>query len=67
MIDNQSVQAWVSAYERVWRTAGTDQVADLFTTDATYRMAPFKDRLAASTPSAGCGTPSATARTTSSP
>jgi hypothetical protein len=43
MIDNQSVQAWVGAYERVWRTAGTDRVADLFTTDATYRMAPFKD------------------------
>ena len=43
MIDNQSAQAWVRAYERLWRTAGTDQVADLFTTDATYQMSPFKE------------------------
>ena len=35
---------WVSAYERAWRTAGTDQVAELFTPDATYQMAPFEDR-----------------------
>jgi ketosteroid isomerase-like protein len=34
---------WVSAYERAWRTAGTEQLADLFTHDATYRMAPFED------------------------
>lgn len=43
MIDNQSLQAWVGAYERLWRTSGTDQVGELFTTDATYRMAPFKE------------------------
>ena len=46
MIDNQSVQAWVRAYERVWRTAGTDQVGELFTTDATYRMSPWRKPVA---------------------
>ncbi|MGH9011085.1 MAG: nuclear transport factor 2 family protein [Acidimicrobiia bacterium] len=43
MIDSSSVRAWVGAYERVWRTAGTDQVAELFTTDATYQMSPFAE------------------------
>jgi ketosteroid isomerase-like protein len=33
----------VAAYERAWRTAGTESLADLFTPDATYRMAPFED------------------------
>ena len=28
---------WVDAYERAWRTDGTDGLADLFTADATYR------------------------------
>jgi ketosteroid isomerase-like protein len=35
---------WVSRYERAWRTAGTDHLADLFTADATYSTAPFEDQ-----------------------
>jgi ketosteroid isomerase-like protein len=35
---------WVEAYERAWRTAGTDRLAELFTRDATYQMAPFEER-----------------------
>jgi ketosteroid isomerase-like protein len=35
---------WVSAYERAWRTAGTDRLAEIFTPDATYQMSPFEDR-----------------------
>src|SRR2546423_15720370 len=35
---------WVAAYERAWRTAGTDPLAELFTPDATYQMAPFQER-----------------------
>lgn len=34
---------WVAAYEKAWRTAGTESLADLFTADATYRAAPFED------------------------
>jgi SnoaL-like domain len=35
---------WVAAYERAWRTPGTDGLADLFTRDATYRTTPFDER-----------------------
>jgi uncharacterized protein YciI len=36
---------WVAAYERAWRTAGTASLADLFTTGARYRAAPFEEPL----------------------
>jgi hypothetical protein len=41
MIDESKVKAWVDGYERIWRTAGTEQIAELFTNDATYQMHPF--------------------------
>ena len=34
--------AWVAAYERAWRAAGTASLPELFTADATYRPAPFE-------------------------
>jgi hypothetical protein len=37
------IAGWVAAYERAWRTAGTGQLAELFTPGATYRMAPFEE------------------------
>jgi hypothetical protein len=43
VIDGSSVRAWVAGYERAWRTAGTDQIGELFTTGATYQMAPFQE------------------------
>jgi hypothetical protein len=43
MIDESGVRAWVRLYERAWRTAGTDQLDGLFTSDATYQMAPFEE------------------------
>jgi hypothetical protein len=43
VIDESSVRAWVDGYEQAWRTAGTDQIDVLFTTDATYQMAPFHE------------------------
>jgi hypothetical protein len=42
-LDRSSVRAWVTAYERAWRAIGTEQVGELFTADATYRMAPFQE------------------------
>ncbi|HXR30446.1 MAG TPA: nuclear transport factor 2 family protein [Solirubrobacterales bacterium] len=42
-LDRESVSAWVAAYERAWRTAGTDPLRDLFAADATYRMSPYED------------------------
>ena len=43
MIGKSSVGDWVRRYERAWRTAGTDQLDGLFTTDATYQTAPFQE------------------------
>ena len=40
-MDRDGVCAWVDAYERVWRCAGTDGLAELFTTDATYLPSPW--------------------------
>jgi SnoaL-like domain len=37
------VDAWVAAYERAWRTAGTEPLRDLFSEEATYRMSPYAE------------------------
>jgi ketosteroid isomerase-like protein len=42
-LSRESVDAWVAAYERVWRTAGTAGLRDLFAEDATYRMSPYEE------------------------
>lgn len=34
---------WLDAYERAWRTAGTDRLADLFTADVTYSPSPWRE------------------------
>lgn len=36
-----SVETWVSAYEDLWRTAGTDRLAELFTDDVAYLPSPW--------------------------
>jgi ketosteroid isomerase-like protein len=41
MTDRVTVAAWVDAYERAWRTPGTDALSQLFTDDATYSMDPY--------------------------
>jgi SnoaL-like domain len=41
-IERSDVETWVAAYERAWRTAGTELLGGLFTEDATYRMSPYK-------------------------
>jgi len=42
MASRASVEAWIGTYERVWRTAGTDSLGELFTADAGYRMSPYE-------------------------
>ena len=34
---------WIEGYERAWRTAGTEPLADLFTPDARYLPGPFEE------------------------
>lgn len=43
MLDRARVERWIGAYERAWRTVGTDSLAELFCKDAGYRMSPYKD------------------------
>jgi hypothetical protein len=41
-VDRAQFSDWIAAYERAWRTPGTDSLADLFAVDASYRTAPFE-------------------------
>lgn len=43
MADRAAVESWVEAYERAWRTPGTEGLAELFAPDATYSTAPFTE------------------------
>jgi ketosteroid isomerase-like protein len=40
-VNADQIMSWVAAYERAWRTPGTEALAGLFTPDATYRMSPY--------------------------
>jgi hypothetical protein len=42
-MDRQQVLDWVTEYERLWRTPGTEGLAEIFTPDATYRQSPFRE------------------------
>jgi ketosteroid isomerase-like protein len=37
------VEHWVAAYERLWRTPGTDALGELFTEDAAYLPSPWAE------------------------
>ena len=37
------IEAWIAAYERAWRTAGTESLRELFAEGATYRMSPYEE------------------------
>lgn len=41
MTDREQVTAWIDRYERAWRTAGTQSLADLFAPGATYLQGPY--------------------------
>ena len=42
-MDRAQLTDWIAAYERAWRTSGTDALAELFTEEATYSTAPYED------------------------
>ena len=42
-VTRQQAADWVAAYERAWRTPGTEALAGLFTPDATYQQAPYAE------------------------
>ena len=42
-MERDQVAAWVDRYERAWRTPGTDALAALFTSDATYSQGPYRE------------------------
>ncbi|MCI0347013.1 MAG: nuclear transport factor 2 family protein [Chloroflexi bacterium] len=37
-----AVARWIEAYERAWRTAGTDGLRELFTDDVRYVPSPWR-------------------------
>ncbi|GIF70260.1 hypothetical protein Ais01nite_82950 [Asanoa ishikariensis] len=41
--DRDRVLDWLEAYERVWRTPGTDALAEVFTEDARYSQGPYEE------------------------
>ena len=38
----EELAAWIEAYERLWRTEGTDGLGDAFAEDVVYSMAPYE-------------------------
>jgi mannose-6-phosphate isomerase-like protein (cupin superfamily) len=45
-LDETLFVAWIERYERLWRTAGTDELATLFALDAQYLLSPVEQPLA---------------------
>ena len=43
MASRDEVDDWIAAYERAWRSAGTESLADLFAEDGSYRMSPYEE------------------------
>ena len=42
-MNREQVRDWVAAYEGAWRAPGTGALAEIFTTDASYRQGPAED------------------------
>ena len=42
-IERAAVADWIEAYERVWRTPGTEALAEIFTADARYSQGPYEE------------------------
>lgn len=42
-MDRRQLELWIERYERAWRTAGTDGLADLFGADVRYAASPWEE------------------------
>lgn len=42
-MERRDLERWIDAYERLWRTPGTDGLDDLFAGDATYSPGPYAE------------------------
>ena len=42
-MDREHLTGWIAAYERAWRTPGTQDLATLFTPEASYRQGPYRE------------------------
>lgn len=42
-MDRADFVDWIDQYERAWRTPGTEGLAQLFTSDATYLQSPYAE------------------------
>jgi len=42
-MDRTDIVRWIDAYERAWRSPGTDQLSMVFTPDVTYRTSPWAE------------------------
>ncbi len=42
-MDRGELRGWVEAYERAWRSSGTEALRELFAPDARYWTAPFSE------------------------
>jgi hypothetical protein len=45
-MDRARVTEWIAAYERAWRTAGSDALGEIFTPAARYSQGPYEPVLA---------------------
>jgi hypothetical protein len=43
MVSRKTVESWIAAYERAWRTEGTETLSGIFSEGASYRMSPYED------------------------
>jgi hypothetical protein len=43
LLDRAAFASWITLYERLWRTPGTDELATLFAPGATYRHSPYEE------------------------
>jgi ketosteroid isomerase-like protein len=41
--DRAMVKRWLAAYEAAWRAPGTEGLAEIFTSDASYRQSPYQE------------------------
>lgn len=42
-MERRDFRDWIERYEAAWREPGTQELAGLFATDATYRTSPYEE------------------------